>query len=271
MRKGQSRFNTERCPICFEPTRDLCPPEEFRDISQEMVPGILDYYMISTFGRVWHKYQRYFMKVAVDSKGYVFIPLSTIYGSKNCRIHRLIMEAFCPVPNQKNLIVNHKNGIKTDNHIWNLEWATQSENGIHAFQTGLNGSHRKGKVSDETVREICRLLEDRGNTINAIADKTGVPYTIVLAIQGKRAHTDISDEYNIQPRKVNNNLTVEEVRKICEFFENNPKDGKETLEQRSIKALNFIGYMNPTYREIRTVKKILSRETYGYISCEYNF
>ena len=271
MRKGTTRFNTES-PICFMPTNnDVYPPEEFRDITPEMVPGVNPYYMISSYGRVWHMYLRKFLKPATDTKGYLFIPLSTNHGPQICRIHRLVLSAFNPVPNWQMLNVNHKNGIRNYDFIWNLEWTTQSENMVHAYKTGLNGAHKRGNVSDEQVHEICKLLEDRNNTINAIADKVGVPYTTVLSIQGKRAHTDISDSYNIQSRKVNSNLTYDEVKQLCEYFEQNRKKNGETLEQCAIRGLAQIGYHNPTTREIRTVKKLLSKETYTYISCEYNF
>jgi hypothetical protein len=52
---------------------------------------------------------------------------------KECSIHRLLAQAFIPNPENKSC-VNHKNGIKTDNQIKNLEWVSQSENHIHAYQ-----------------------------------------------------------------------------------------------------------------------------------------
>lgn len=57
--------------------------------------------------------------------------------TKNCLLHRLIAEAF--IPNlEKKLTVNHKDGNKKNNNVKNLEWASYSENIIHAIKTGLN-------------------------------------------------------------------------------------------------------------------------------------
>ena len=34
------------------------------------------------------------------------------------------------------MVVNHKNGVKTDNRLENLEYITSRENTIHAFKMG---------------------------------------------------------------------------------------------------------------------------------------
>ncbi len=70
------------------------------------------------------------------SAGYWAVALTLHNKKKTHKVHRLLAEAFIPNPENKPT-VNHKNGIKTDNNILNIEWATYSENNHHAYDNGL--------------------------------------------------------------------------------------------------------------------------------------
>ena len=121
--------------------------EEWRGI-----PGFETIYQISSEGRVKNAYGR-FLKPETTRNGYQRVRL--IDGKKHL-LHRLVAQTYIPNPENKE-VVNHKNGIKTDNRVENLEWNTWSENVKHAYATGL-------KYVSEERREQLRVLM-KGNTL----------------------------------------------------------------------------------------------------------
>ena len=75
--------------------------------------------------------------------GYMSARLTDDSGNRGTRnVHRLIASTF--IPNPKNLpTVNHIDGNKQNNNIKNLEWASYSNNNLHAYKNSLKTDNKK--------------------------------------------------------------------------------------------------------------------------------
>lgn len=85
--------------------------------------------------RAWHgSWSRYvFKNPRNDKDGYEMVTTRKADGSMTtARVHRLVAEAYIPNPENKP-VINHINGIKDDNRVENIEWATVAENTQHGY------------------------------------------------------------------------------------------------------------------------------------------
>lgn len=122
-----------------------------------------DYY-VSNRGDVFHKDANnrfYKLKPYKNRYGYLIVTIRR----KTYILHRLIAQAFIPNPNNKPQ-VNHKNGIKTDNRVENLEWVTQTENVKHSFNCLGRKSGMFGKIGKNSPYSKIVLQIKNGIIIN---------------------------------------------------------------------------------------------------------
>lgn len=133
------------------------------------VKGWEDLYLISNFGRVKalsktliysdgrkYHYPERILKISPVPEGKY--PTIHFYRNKErttLAIHRLVAEAFVPNPENKPT-VNHKDGNKRNNRVDNLEWATYSENNVHALDEGLKKQTPEGMES-----KLAKLNKDQ--------------------------------------------------------------------------------------------------------------
>jgi len=94
-------------------------------------------YKMSKDGNVYNIRYKKILKQQTNSDGYKVISIVNNNNKKSFLVHRLVAEHFIAKIEGKDK-VNHKDGVRTNNHMNNLEWVTDSENRNHAIQMKKN-------------------------------------------------------------------------------------------------------------------------------------
>lgn len=131
------------------------------------------------------------LKDAPMTSKYRFVVLCMDCKPKAHSVHRLVAAAFIgPCPEGQE--VNHKNGIREDNRLANLEYMTRQQNIIHGQrtlprkQTSLRGEMvPNAKLTEQKVREIKKRLAN-GESQKTIADDFGVVRQVIWGINHGR-------------------------------------------------------------------------------------
>lgn len=167
--------------------------EEWKD-----VPGYEGFYQVSNIGRVRSvdHYVKHFRgdklrkgkikEFSITHDGYYRVGLSKYSKQKHVTVHRLVALAFIAKPESKDF-VNHKDGIKTNNHVSNLEWCTSGENTRH-FHEVLGGPTRKickpvkcieDNLTFQSIGDAAKYYKVVKTTITNWANKKGAYKTII--------------------------------------------------------------------------------------------
>lgn len=139
-------------------------------------------YEVSNYGNVKSlKYNKIRLLKQEKVKGYLRVSLSKENKVKRFQVHRLVAESF--ITNYLNKpCVNHINGIKIDNRVSNLEWATYSENEIHSYNYLQKKNHNR-KLKDEQVFFIKnKAIKGKNGNIKRLAKKFKVDVTTIYNI-----------------------------------------------------------------------------------------
>jgi hypothetical protein len=109
------------------------------DEPSKFIEGYNKKYIITNTGKVYNNYTGQEMKQR-SIKGYPCVALRFFDGNistqKIYKVHRLVAEYFIPKIEGKEL-VNHIDGVKSNNNVTNLEWVNHSENTVHAVKHKL--------------------------------------------------------------------------------------------------------------------------------------
>ena len=140
----------------------------------EDIPGY-ENYQANVLGQIrttnyLHKGIIRILKQSYSEKGYLLVNIN----GKPKRVHRLIAKTFLKNYDE-NLEVNHKNGIKTDNNIDNLEMVSSKQNSWHRHYV-LNKCVISIKQIDKTTNKVIATYP----SISEAERKTGIDHTCII-------------------------------------------------------------------------------------------
>lgn len=172
-------------------------------------------------------------------------------GKRCCvRVHRQLAKTF--LPNPDNLpVVNHIDGVKSNNNLENLEWTTVQGNVTHAIN--VLGIDKKGAavITPELVHLICKDLE-AGKKQKEIYSKYNVSQSVVNRIRNGKTWPEISSLYNMNVRDTR--LKVQTVIDICKCL------------NAGMKNSDVVKAINDPEVTMYTVSKISNFKTYAHIT-----
>jgi len=184
--KHNRQYKIKRGGNGFDIAADL-PGEEWSPVI-----GYADLYAVSNLGRIKRTadgvrtFRGRLLKPFITKSGYVHVCFK-VDGRVKCFMrHRLVAAAFIG-PRPDGMQVNHKNGVKDDNRVENLEYLTPSQNVKHSFRIGIKttlGENNPRHILTECdVRKIRALLRDEVMTLKEIGDMFGVSKSAIANIK----------------------------------------------------------------------------------------
>jgi hypothetical protein len=148
------------------------------------IPNILGY-ATTREGEVWSYKSNKFLKLMKKPNGYLSVDICSDKGIKRMYVHRLVAMTYIKNPNNLEQI-NHIDGVKDNNNVYNLEWCTSSHNQMHARRMGLN------KVSKKQ-REAAQI---QGIKNRKPVERIGYNGNIDVFISAKKASLITGINYN---------------------------------------------------------------------------
>ena len=157
-------------------------------------------YHVFENGSILRKDGEGFLRSAYNHKGYKHVGIYMEGKNRTMTVHKIVTLVFLG-ERPKGYEVNHKNGIRDDNRICNLEYLTKSQNNQLSYDSGrrvvkgiLNANC---KYTEAQIREVCERLE-KGDYKNraALGRELSIPKHTIHSVANKLQWTCISKDFN---------------------------------------------------------------------------
>lgn len=147
-------------------------------------------YVIYENGMVFNLNTCKFLKSNLAKNGYYTFDLWKNNKGVKFYLHRLLAIHFIENTNSDYTVVNHIDGCKTNNKLYNLEWCSYSINNKHAYDCGLK------KVS-ENVRDSMRKTQSKYKSKNKGCSKNVCVELNSGKVMNFNSMKDCSEYFNI--------------------------------------------------------------------------
>jgi hypothetical protein len=150
-------------------------------------------YQVSDLGRVKSIRKNKILKPWLNHAGYKMVCLYIKTIKKHSLVHRLVAQTFILNPENKPT-VNHKNGIRNDSRLKNLEWCTHSENARHSYRElnrrtnsdkMIGEKNPSSKLREYEVKQI-KIMLSWGIYCKDIANLFNVSVDTIYRIKSKK-------------------------------------------------------------------------------------
>lgn len=199
-------------------------------------------YMVTEDGTVVNRKNRFVCglnKTTIGNRSSYSVHINTPDGFKSFKVHRLVAYNFCDRPDKykhvpyDELVVNHIDGVATNNYYTNLEWCTTADNTQHAYRIGLarilyGEDHNRSKISNKKINFYRKDFYKSGLSVSAYIKKNNIDMSItgfiyILKNQSRFDSKYVPDLEYIEKtadskgeNNVNAKLTMDQVRWLRE-------------------------------------------------------
>lgn len=249
----------------------------------------MPYYYISTYGRLYSAVSQKILRLIVDDNGYINVNLQLKHGSPYNndqlmkRVNRLVLATFDPIDGWRDLFVHHKDNVRSNNFVYNLEWVTPKQNTLYGIQEGYILPDVEGiknplhKLTEQDVINIAELIKTGEYQYIDIAKMFNISDSVIYSIAHNKSWTHLNLGILPEHLRLSKLYTNNEIHMICQFFESHDINNYllyPSLNSIFVDCLSTTG-LNKKY-DVENIRKFLTKilrkdPTYDIITSKYNY